>query len=62
MATDRVRTTVTDWKTECAKADAVDVEAGNAGVIALENGQPYDRAYEFSNGRRFRDGPKPGSQ
>lgn len=62
MADTKVRTSTTDWRTECAKADAADaMDSAQAGIAALERGQKYDRAYEFSNGRRFAepDLPKP---
>jgi len=30
-----------------------------AGIVAVEGAQPYDRAYQFSNGRKFKDRRNP---
>jgi hypothetical protein len=55
-----VRTSNRLWSEECARADAIDsLEAPEPGVQALVERQPYDRAYEFSNGRKFRDKRNP---
>jgi|GEM_PF-3204316 len=51
--------TVRDWLSECRKADANDVlDKATVGVVLVENMLP-PYVYEFSNGRRFRDGAGP---
>ena len=35
------------------------MDIAEPGVAALAASQPYDRAYEFSNGRKFRDKRNP---
>lgn len=48
------------WSTSVAIADAVDaLYDREAGITAVLGSQPYPDAYEFANGRRFKDGPKP---
>lgn len=52
----KVRTTTTDWATECRKADAADLlDTAQAGIVAVET-QKQPWLYEFSNGRRFTSG------
>jgi hypothetical protein len=56
----KVKSSVRLWSTEVAMADAADIaDTGQQGVVALVERAPYPAAYEFSNGRKFRDGPKP---
>lgn len=55
-----VRTSVRLWSEECNRADAAAMQqVPEPGVEALVQRQPYDRAYEFSNGRKFRDKRNP---
>jgi hypothetical protein len=60
MADQKVKTTVRDWKTECAMADAADAleTANSIGLAAVLNGKD-PVVYEFSNGVRKTLGPKP---
>lgn len=48
------------WSTQCELVDAAcSPDHFVPGTGALVRRQPYDRAYEFSNGRRFRDRRNP---
>jgi hypothetical protein len=55
-----VKSSVRLWSEECNRVDAADlVDIPEPGVAALTGHQPYDRAYEFSGGRKFRDKRNP---
>ena len=48
------------WSVSVQLADQIDaINDGQQGIAAILGRQPYPLAYEFSNGRRFKDGPKP---
>jgi len=53
------KVTVRDWASECRKAEAHDVlDTASVGTVRVENRMaPF--VYEFSNGRKFRDGLGP---
>lgn len=58
--TETVKFTRRLWSTEVALAEARDaLDAPIAGQMPTSRTQPYPRAYEFSNGRTFKDGKKP---
>lgn len=48
------------WSEECNRVDAAElVYSTEPGTVVLAGHQPYDRAYEFSNGRKFSDKRNP---
>jgi hypothetical protein len=48
------------WSTEVALADALDaVLDSQQGITNVVAHQPYPDAYEFSSGRKFKDGKGP---
>jgi len=55
-----VRSSERLWSEECNRIDAAElVYSTEPGAEVLASHQPYDRAYEFSNGRKFRDKRNP---
>ena len=55
-----VKTSTMLWSTQCQMVDAATLPDHFApGTGVLVDRKPYDRAYEFSNGRKFSDRKNP---
>jgi hypothetical protein len=60
MPNEKVTSSTRDWRSEVMAAEAADLmDRALTGIVYVTWNLPYDRAYEFSNGRRFFDGKGP---